>query len=130
MSKDTTPETTPAAHGVRMSEQHYQMIRVIVAFKDWYLKDFFSQAYEDFLAKRKELLAEGKEDEWMRCYQPSPAKGKYYTVNVTEADLDPLQEAADQDNVKLTDAAWSAIYMAIHRLKGELNLDQLVGGGK
>lgn len=124
--KSTPPEETPASHGVKMEESHYHLIRIITATKKWRMKDFFAQAYENFLEKRKELLEAGKKEEWMRYYQPTPAKGKWITINVTEADLDPLQQAADEDNVKLVHAAWSAVYEALREMKDDVDLSGLI----
>lgn len=116
-------EKTPYTHAVKMDESEYTVIRMITAAKSWLMRDFYKHAYQKFVEKRERYHEEGRDDEFRKKeYTPAPNKGKYVSIAIFERHIQKLEEWADRDNVRLMDAAYSAIYEAIQELKSEIKI--------
>jgi hypothetical protein len=116
-------EKTPYTHAVKMAEREYAVIRMIVAAKGWLMRDFYKHAYRQFVEKREKFHEEGRDEEFRKSeYTPAPNKGKYVSIAIFERHIQKLEEWADEDNVRLMDAAYTAIYEAIQELKSEIQI--------
>ena len=113
-------EPTPTTVQVKMSEATYVSIKIIVAKKQMYMRDFYAQAFEAFVKKRERFRKEGRDDEFI--YRAGVKEGKLVSIGVFERHLEEIDRMAEEDNVHYRAAYYTAIIEHVERMKEEIKL--------
>lgn len=100
---------------VKLEVQQYRSIKILVAQKQWLMRDFFSRAFMRLAAKRRKWHEDEKDGGFL--YVAGPKEGKLVSFAVLEGHLGELEEWAQRDNVHLRSAYYTAVYEFLEEVK-------------
>lgn len=112
-------EPTPANSQIIMSESMYVMIKVIAAHRQMLMRDFYAQAFAEFVEKRRNWDEE-KDGEFI--YRATPKEGKSVNIAVFESHFEDIDRIADEDNMRRRTAYYNAIHDHVRKLSKGISL--------
>lgn len=104
---------------VRLEVEQYHAIKVLVAKRQWLMRDFFSKAFVRLAAKRQAWAEESPDEAFV--YVAGPREGKSVSFSVLEGHVEDLERWAERDNVYLRSAYYTAVYEFLQEVKAGEN---------